>query len=605
MFKLFRYLKPVWWEVVLSMILVAGQTWLQLMLPDYTGKITNIIQNSLITPIEQTTLWADIGWMFLLAFGILVAAIFVGLLNSHSASVLGKGLRQAVFSKVLTDFSLADYDEIGTASLITRTTNDIDQVKETYHQGVRTIIFAPMTLVIAIVKTLTLPNSASKLAWIFVIAMAISAIVIAIVFKIVSPVFSQIQKTADRVTRVFREGITGVRVIRAFNQEPNERKRFEGANRDQTKMIIKVGHTMAIVMPIILLVFDLSYIMVYLYGIGISDGGDLANLSQVGDITTVALYTLQVMNAFMMMGMILMSIPRFFASAKRINAILNVKLLIQEPEHPIDINEIKSCGVVEFKNVSFTFPDADVPTLKGLSFKTKPGKITAIIGTTGSGKSSIINLIPRFYDATEGEVLIDGVDIRNYSIKDLRDKIGFVPQQATLFSGTIRSNLEFGKQNATGEEIHDALRVAQAEHFVMKKEDGIDSFVAQGGKNFSGGQKQRLSIARALIKKPEIYIFDDSFSALDFKTDIRLRAALKDYAKDASVIIVAQRVASILDADNILVLQNGVIVGQGNHTALLKKCPVYKDIVMSQMDADEIQKTIELGREALREGGEN
>lgn len=604
MMKLFRYLKPVWWEVLLSMLLVGFQTWLQLTLPDYMNEIMKLIQNQVPgVGVDFAALWTQIGWMSLVSVGIFALAVFVGLLNSHSASVFSREMRKAVFSKIINEISLGDYDSFGTASLITRTINDVEQVKDTYYMSVRIIVVAPMTMIIAIIKTVTI-KTAAQLAWVLAIALAICVIVIVIVFFVISPIFVKIQEAIDRVTLVFREGLTGVRVIRAFNQQPSERERFDTANANQTKMIIKTGRTMAIVMPIIFLVFDLSYIFVYLYGYALFDGASITNLVSFGEITMVAVYTMNIMNAFMMMAMILISVPRAFASAKRINAILDTKSTICDPDKPISLEEITTCGVVEFKDVSFTFPDADTPTLKGLNFKTKPGKVTAIIGTTGSGKSSIINLIPRFYDATVGEVLIDGVDVREYKISDLRDKIGFVPQQATLFSGSIRTNLQFGKEDATDEEMLEALDVAQAKHFVLKKEAGLDSEVNQGGKNFSGGQKQRLSIARALVKKPEVYIFDDSFSALDFKTDIRLRKALKTYASNASVIVVAQRVASILDADNILVLQNGEIVGQGTHNQLLRKCPTYKDIVMSQMDAEEIKKTIALGEQLLLEGGE-
>jgi len=598
MFKLFRYLKPVWWEVLISMILVGGQAYLQIYLPTFIGKITEGVMTS-----DFDIILVNSGWMLLISVGIFLLAILTGLLNAYTASILAKGIRKAVFSKVINDLSLGEYDYIGTASLITRTTNDVEMIKESYFMAVRVIIMAPIILVMAVIMTLT--SQIPQLAWVLVFALGAAAILVGVVFGIVGPIFTKIQEATDRVTRVYREGITGVRVIRAFNQQPNERIRFLEANEYKTRINIKVFRIMAIISPIIMMIFNFSFIGVYFYGFALNDQVSSSQITDIAQITQVAMYIMNVMNAFMMMAMVLIQVPGAIASAKRINAILDCDPQVADPTMPVDIHSIKAEGVIEFKNVTFGYPNAEKPTLSNLNFVTRPGKVTAIIGTTGSGKSSIINLIPRFYDASEGEIFLDGVNIKNYALKDLRNRIGFVPQQATLFSGTIRSNLQFGKEDATENEMLEALEVAQAAHFVSNKENGLDSEVTQGGKNFSGGQKQRLSIARALIKKPEIYVFDDSFSALDFRTDIRLRKALKDYISNkSSVIIVAQRVASILDADNIIVLQNGEIVAQGPHNTLLKTSEVYKDIVMSQLDADEIKKTIELSEEALSGGDE-
>ena len=350
----------------------------------------------------------------------------------------------------------------------------------------------------------------------------------------------------------------------------------------------------------------MTYIAIFFYGFARLDGTFIQSdvSDTLSNMMVVAQYTMQIMMSFMMFAMILIMIPRGQVSAKRINAILETEnTVLDKKDTSLALNNKQGKGVIEFKDVSFTFPDAQDPMLHHISFKTKPGEMTAIIGSTGSGKSTLINLIPRFYDVSEGAILFDGVDIRDYSQKDLRDMIGFVPQQALLFSGTIKDNMLFGNQNASDEDIKKALDVAQATHFVNKKEEGINARVSQGGKNFSGGQKQRLAIARALVKKPEVFIFDDSFSALDFKTDIKLRRALKDYVKDASMIVVAQRVSSILNADNIIVLDDGEIVGQGKHEQLLKSCPTYLDIVLSQLDPDEIDKTIKLGQQIM-EGGE-
>ena len=635
MFKLFRYLKPVWWEVVLAMIIVALQALLQLFLAFLMGQIQASIMGSgyfapnffnlfwafltgskagatMISspipgaplPLDYGVLWQQIGWMILVVVLILGLAILGGQLISHSTSILGKNIRKAVFSQVMYKISLSEYSNIGTASLITRTTNDVEQICETYFAGVRTIIFAPITIIMAIVLTVTSFNpETAQLAFILGAALAATVILIMIVVIAVMPLFNKIQNSIDHVTMVFREGLTGVRVIRAFNNQPNERVRFEKANMDMTRTIIKVGRAMTIVIPFVMIIFNMTYIGIFMFGFAMNNGIPAASAISISDISVVAQFSMQVMMAFFMMAMIFIQVPRAIASARRINVVLDIKSAISDPENPVDTSTIKSKGVIEFKNVSFTFPDADKHTLTDLSFKTKSGKVLAIIGSTGSGKSSVINLIPRFFDATEGEVLLNGINIKDYSLEDLRTRIGFVPQQATLFSGTIRSNLEFGLQGATEDQMNEALEVAQAKHFVDKKENGLDSEVSQGGKNFSGGQKQRLSIARALIKKPEIYVFDDSFSALDFKTDIKLRKALKDYVGGSSIIIVAQRIASILDADNILVLQNGHIVAQGTHDELLHNSVEYQAIVESQLDAEEIKKTLDLHASTLKEGG--
>ncbi|HOC80885.1 MAG TPA: ABC transporter ATP-binding protein [Bacilli bacterium] len=416
------------------------------------------------------------------------------------------------------------------------------------------------------------------------------------------PLFKKLQVAIDDVTKVLRASLTGVRVVRAFNQEEKEKTRFSKVNRNLTNLITKVGRTMSFASPLISIFFDLTYFAIFLFGFAIIDG--TANDARLDNILVTSQYAMHIMMSFLMFSMLLINIPRAGVSARRINQVLDTKIIIKDPDSPLEITS-KDYGHVRFEDVTFAFPDSQVPTLQNITFEAKPGQVTAIIGSTGSGKSSIINLIPRFYDVSKGRVLVDGVDVRDYIQKDLRDKIGFVPQQALLFSGTIRDNMNFGKPNSTDEEIRSALEVAQAARFVSKKENGFEAEVSQGGKNFSGGQKQRLAIARALIKKPEIYIFDDSFSALDFKTDIRLRTALKQYTKQASVIIVAQRVSSIMDADNILVLNEGKIVGQGKHQELLKKCQVYQEIVFSQMDESEIKRTLEIKKQVLlAEGGD-
>ena len=599
MFRLFRYLKSVWYLVVLAMIIVAVQSYLQLMLPDYISKINQISMYG------QDADWMDqilklAGEMLLIALGVFACAIVQGLLNSYSASILAKEIRKAVFAKVSNEMSLNDYDAIGTASLLTRTTNDVDQVRQTFYMGVRIVIYAPIIMVIAIVKIF---RTAPQLGWIPFVILGFCIILIVIVFIAVYPIVTKIQESTDKVTLAYREGITGVRVIRAFNQQSVERERFSKQNKYFTGINLRVGRIMAILGPIIMVLFNLSFMATYMVGLGNADGTHIDNMKNIGEIAAVAMLIMNVMNSFMMMAMVLLSFPQALASARRINQVLDIKSSVRNPKFPVPSTIIEPQGVVEFENVSFQYPGSEETFLKNISFRTNPGKITAIIGTTGSGKSTMINLIPRFYDVNEGIIKVDGVDVRRYNLHDLRDRIGFVPQQAVLFSGSVRTNLQFGKEEADDADIEEALSVAQALHFISKKENKFDAEVSQGGKNFSGGQKQRLSIARALIKKPSLYIFDDSFSALDFKTDIKLRKALKTYlGKNSSAIIVAQRVASILDADNILVLQDGMIVGQGKHNELLKTSDVYREIVISQLDPEEIEKTLLMQSEALSGG---
>ena len=569
MIKLFKYFRSTWWEVLISLVLVAGQAYAQLQLTDYMGKITQIVQ----TGGDVNEIWIQGGIMIGISVLVLTLAVGTGLLIGHATSVLAKNVRQSIYDKV-SEFSLAEYDNFGTSTLLTRITNDVQTVKDTYTMSLRTMVMSPVTLIVAIIMVLTKDAS---LAIVLAISLPIIVITIIVLCVVSIPKFKKIQEAIDHVTVVMREQLTGVRVVRAFNQQEYERARFGQANDKVKNITIKVERIMTSANPIITVVFNMTYIAIFFYGFARLDGTFIQSdvSDTLSNMMVVAQYTMQIMMSFMMFAMILIMIPRGQVSAKRINAILETEnTVLDKKDTSLALNNKQGKGVIEFKDVSFTFPDAQDPMLHHISFKTKPGEMTAIIGSTGSGKSTLINLIPRFYDVSEGAILFDGVDIRDYSQKDLRDMIGFVPQQALLFSGTIKDNMLFGNQNASDEDIKKALDVAQATHFVNKKEEGINARVSQGGKNFSGGQKQRLAIARALVKKPEVFIFDDSFSALDFKTDIKLRRALKDYVKDASMIVVAQRVSSILNADNIIVLDDGEIVGQGKHEQLLKSCPI-------------------------------
>ncbi len=587
MIKIFRFVLPLWKRLVLISLGFAAMAFLQLQIPRNVGLITNLVlADEPTSEILMTGLW-----MLLLSLGVIALAIGNALLNSSIATGFAKNVRDAVFQKV-NQLSLSEFEKFGTSSLITRTTNDVQQIQGIFLFGLRIIITTPVTLVTAI--TLTLGTN-PLLVFVFAVSVPVIFIAIGITFKIASPLFEKVQKKLDQLTLVLRENLTGVRVVRAFNQEKKEAKRFADANEDLTQTNMTVSRTMSYLNPFVSLIFDLTYLSIFFVGFATFDGQALV-LGDVnvafGDILSTAQYSSTLMFSLLMLAAILIMLPRARASAKRINEVLDTHSSIVDPAKP-KTSKVTT-GKVEFKDVVFQFKDAQQPTLRNISFTAKPKQVTAIIGSTGSGKSSIINLIPRFFDVSAGQVLIDEVDVRDMKQTDLRSKIGFVPQQALLFTGSVKQNLTFGKPNATDEEIWQALEVAQADHFIKKYPEQLNVQVSQTGKNFSGGQKQRLSIARALVKKPEIYVFDDAFSALDYKTDIRLRNRLKSYTNSATVIIVAQRVSTIIDADHIVVLHEGQIVGQGKHQTLLTTCEIYKEIVYSQLVPEEVEKTLAL-----------
>ena len=611
--KVIKILFKKWYVVLFVAACIITQCNLQLMLPEKMGNIQTFMSQYASGTITKDAMNSGIletgGWMLLIAAGIALCAVVQNFFAAWLGAFVGKFMRQEVFYKV-NSLSLSNYNKFGTATLITRTTNDIEQIKNLVAMSIRTLIMSPTYMIIAFIKIIAMD---ARLSIILAICMPLIAIGIIVLLHFATPLFKKIQESIDNVTIVLRENLTGIRVVRAYNQQQTEYHKFDNANDIMRKTIIKVQRVMSVADPVINVVFNFCFIGIYALGFYLLDGLKLtSDSSQVlgTTLTNVAIaaqYSMNIMISFLMFAMLFVMIPQASASNRRINEVLNTVSTIKEKElSEEEINKLetnKTKGVLEFKNVSFTYPDAKTPVISHINFKTAPGSVTAIIGSTGSGKSSIINLIPRFYDATEGDILVDGVNVKDYPQKMLRDKLGFVPQTAVLFKGTIKENIRFGKENATDEEINAALSVAQTEHFINKLPDKLDSYVAQGGKNFSGGQKQRLAIARALVRKPEIYVFDDSFSALDFKTDAKLRAALKTYAKDSSIIVVAQRVSSILDADNILVINDGQIVGQGKHEELLKTCKVYQDIVKSQLDAEEIEKTIKMNEAAVLEGG--
>ena len=604
MSKVLHFLRKKRPFLLLIACAIVAQCYLQLMLPEYMGKITTLITSDSSDKINQ--IWVNGGYMILISIGVVVLATIQNFTGATLSAYVGRELRTEMFHKV-NHISLTEYNKFGTATLITRTTNDIEQVKNYVLMAVRIIVMSPTYMIIGLIKTLT---QDAMLSIVLAICIPLILLFMAILLKFATPLFKSLQTKIDNLTIVVRENLTGVRVIRAYNQQGVEYKKFDKANKDMTQTVTKVGKIMSFTNPLISIIFNLCFIGIYALGFYLLNGlnaGDPQIGNLISNVAVVAQYSLQIMQSFMMLAMIFIMLPQASACSKRIAEVLDVKDNEQiDNIYKEDYEKFKNKttrGVLAFNNVTFTYPDSDTPCIENVSFKTKPGKMLAIIGSTGAGKSTVINLIPRFYDATKGSITLDGVDITKIPIKNLRDSIGFVPQKAVLFKGTIKDNIRFGKKDATDEEINEALSVAQTEHFISKLPKGLDSFVSQGGKNFSGGQKQRLSIARALVKKPEVYVFDDSFSALDFKTDAKLRAALKTYVGDSTMIVVAQRVSSILDADTIVVLNEGKVAGIGNHEDLLKNCPIYQDIVKSQLDPDEVEKTLKMSREAENEGG--
>ena len=596
MIKIFKYVLPLWKRLILISFGFAAMAFLQLQIPRNVGIITNLVLADQPTgEILMTGLW-----MLALSLGVIALAICNALLNSSIATGFAKNVRNAVFQKV-NRLSLTEFEKFGTSSLITRTTNDVQQIQGIFLFGLRIVVTTPVTLVTAI--TLTLGTN-PFLVFVFAVSVPVIFIAIGITFKIASPLFEKVQKKIDQLTLVLRENLTGVRVVRAFNQEKKEAARFAKSNEELTQTNMKVSRTMSYLNPFVSLVFDLTYLSIFFVGFATFDGQRLAigdvNIA-FGDILSTAQYSSTLMFSLLMFAAILIMLPRARASAKRINEVLDTDSSIVDPANPKTSKTNQ--GRVEFKDVVFQFKDSQQPTLKNISFTAKPKQVTAIIGSTGSGKSSIINLIPRFFDVSGGQVLIDNVDVKDMKQTELRSKIGFVPQQALLFTGTVKQNLSFGKPNATDDDIWQALEVAQADHFIKKYPEELNVQVSQTGKNFSGGQKQRLAIARALVKKPEIYVFDDAFSALDYKTDIRLRNRLRSYTNSATVIIVAQRVSTIIDADHIVVLHEGEIVGQGKHQDLLTSCSIYKEIVYSQLDPEEVEKTLALTQNDMKTEG--
>ncbi len=585
MLKLFRFLQPYRWQVATVMLLILIQSLSELYLPTLMADIVNdgVVQGDI------PYIWKIGGLMLAVTAAGTLVSIAASYLSSRIAAGFGKDVRSKTFRQV-ENFSLLDFDKIGTASLITRTTNDITQVQTVLIMIMRMMVAAPMMCIGGLIMAI---SKDAHLSLVFVGAIPVLALTIYLIASKGIPYFKAMQKKVDKLNLVLREGLTGIRVIRSFNRFDHETKRFDEANRDLTQTAIKVNQIMAFMMPMMMLILNFSSLaIIWFGGIRVSEGH-----MQVGDLMAFLQYAMQIMFSLLMVSMMFVMVPRASASAVRINEVLNLKPAASETKRsggaagsmPAKRQAAtEPSGRLEFENVSFRYPGAENAAISGISFNASPGEVTAIIGGTGSGKSTLISMIPRFYDVEEGVVRIDGTDVRELSVERLRSMIGLVPQKAQLFTGTVEDNIRYGKDDATDEEIRRAAETAQAGDFISELANGYSAEVSQGGSNLSGGQKQRLSIARALVRKPSIYVFDDSFSALDFKTDAKLRAALKGETTDATVIIVAQRVSTVMDADRIIVLDEGKIVGSGTHQELMKNNEVYREIVSSQLSEEEI-----------------
>ena len=575
--------KLEWFTVFIIFWLIFGQVWLDLKLPDYMQEITVLVQTE---GSKMHDILLNGGYMLLCAFGSLLLAVGTGYLIAGLSAKFSLKTRKRLFDKVL-NLGLHETKSFQTSSLITRTTNDITQVEMLIGMGLQMLIKAPITAIWAITKIL---NKSTEWSMLTAVAVGILLLTIGILTIIVMPRFKIVQKLTDKINGVTRENLNGIRVVRAFNAEDYQEGKFDMVNTKLTKTQMFNQRTFAVLSPIMYLV--MYYLTLSIYFVGaylIKDSLMADKLELFGNMIVFSSYAMQVIMAFLMLAMIFMLLPRAQVSAKRINEVLNTKESITYGK--LNHNTTGEEGTVEFKNVSFKYPDAEEYLIRNISFKANKGDTVAFIGSTGSGKSTLINLVPRFYDATEGEVLIDGVNVKDYTEEYLYSLLGYVPQKAVMFDGTIKENITYGKdsKNKGMKEIEAATKVAQAEEFISKMDDGLDSHIARGGTNVSGGQKQRLSIARAIAKDPEIYIFDDSFSALDYKTDATLRKALKDYTKNATSLIVAQRIGTIMNADKIIVLDSGKCVGMGTHKELLKSCEIYKQIALSQLTEEELE----------------
>ncbi len=578
-----KFKKKEWFLSFIALLLIIVEVWLELKMPDYMSEITKLVQT-------EDSKMADIitngSWMIGCALGSLIAAIIVGYIVANVASSFSMNLRKDLFNKV-ESLSMNEIKQFKTNSLITRTTNDITQIEMVISMGLQLLLKAPITAGWAILKIL---NKSWQWSVSTAVAVVILLSVIGMLTIIVMPKFKIVQKLIDKINGVTRENLTGIRVVRAFNAEKYQEDKFEEVNNKLTNQQLFNQTMFAILSPVMYLVMNGLALAIYFIGASLINNALMANkIVLFGDMVVFSSYSMQVIMSFLMLAMIFMMMPRAQVSAERINEVLEKDSSIKEGT--FDNIDTKEKGTVEFRDVSFKYPDAEEYLLKKISFKVNKGETIAFIGSTGSGKSTLINLVPRFYDATEGEVLVDGINVKEYKEEILNNKLGYIPQKAVIFSGSVNFNVSYGEngKKKTKKDIEEAIRVAQAKEFVEKMDKGYNTHLAQGGTNVSGGQKQRLAIARAIARRPEIYIFDDSFSALDYKTDSVLRKELKKYTKDATCLIVAQRIGTIMNADKIVVLDNGHCVGIGTHKELLKTCEVYKQIALSQLSKEELE----------------
>lgn len=585
MIKIFKYLKSKDWALIfISLLFIVTQVWLDLKLPDYMSDITVLVQTE---GSQMSEIWRTGGYMLLCAFGSLISAMVVGFFISQIAAGLSRTLRSNIFSKV-ESFSMNEINKFSTSSLITRSTNDITQIQMIIAMGLQVLIKAPIMAIWAISKI-----SSKSFKWTAATAGAVIVLIliVSVVFLLALPKFKKIQILTDNLNRVSRENLTGIRVVRAYNAENYQEDKFEVANNDLTRTNLFTSRVMGVMMPSITLIMSVLTLSIYWIGAYlINEAQMMDKITLFSDMVVFSSYAIQVVMSFMMLIIVFIMLPRAQVSAKRVNEVLETELTIKNGK--VKENDPSKVGEIEFKNVSFKYPDAADYVLENISFKANKGETVAFIGSTGSGKTTLINLIPRFYDVTEGEVLVDGVNVKDYDKNFLTNKIGYVSQKTVMFSGTVTSNVSYGdngKEKGNIDAIKKAVEIAQGKEFVEKIDKTYEGEVSQGGTNLSGGQKQRLSIARAVYRDPEVYIFDDSFSALDYRTDRVLRSILNKETKDRTKLIVAQRIGTIKDADKIVVLDEGKIVGIGKHKELLKTCEVYKEIAYSQLSKEELE----------------
>ena len=565
----------------LMFIILVGFTYAMVManlwLPD---KMSEIVNNGIIKQ-DMPAIWHNGVAMILVTAAGGLCSIVIGFLAARIATGMAQKLRTELFERV-ESFALADFNKFSTASLITRSTNDIQQIQMTSILLLRLALMAPIMAIGGLQKAI---HNAPNLSWIIALAVSVLLVVIAVLFVIAVPRFKKLQTLVDKLNLVTRENLVGLKVIRAFHNEKIEQKKFQQANTELNKMGLFLNRLMMLLDPIMTLVMNFSSVAIVWFGAHLISSGNL----QIGNMMAFLEYAMQVIISFLLLSMVFIMVPRAAVSVKRVGEVLDTFPSIVDPQSPQQLPH-DATGKIEFKDVTFTYPDADLPVLSNINFTAEPGQTTAFIGSTGSGKSTLINLIPRFYDVSAGQILLDGVDIRNLKLEDLYDQIGYVPQKGVLFSGTIASNIKYGNAKASQELVEKSAKIAQAAEFISELKNGYKNDIAQGGSNVSGGQRQRLSIARAIAVEPNVYIFDDSFSALDFKTDAKLRLALAKETKHKTVLIVGQRINTIMNADKIIVLDEGKIVGQGTHQELMKNCQVYQEIAASQLSEDDLQK---------------